>query len=1295
MTTAIRWLALITIVVLLAPPLLSAAEPAGPLYRREQNLQETLLAARQRYAAWLVEQPAARAGVEFSPWLATAALPPDEAQRYVRPTDPIDPGAKLADGRALWAPQNDMVDGKAVKFLSGSGGAVACLTRTVRAEQPTRLTIGIGGGDQLDVWLNGRPVTSACTHLVSGRYGCGYQVDGTRVDQVLMDLDLSAGENTLLVRLTLGQDPTFYFSPAPAPVPRIWEQVRRDFPADANPLLDLVHADWLATPGWFSAAGTHWEEQLLEQLAADGGGWGDALRAERNKLQQTQADRNDPRWLDLCVKAAVLATLCRDLDRLRSAVVELGRTGAAAYPAGELLERLAVFERELTALAAGRLDPADEPTRRLMDEMPAMRRRMLVDLNPLLRDSQIVFVKRYTYDSKHYYDDFQHISRWGGNLCVLSLADGQVRELVPELAGGVFDRFDLSFDAQRIAFGYRRPEREGFRLWEVGVDGSGLRQITHPPDDEPQRIERYGKTSTGDGFYGLLGYQFWTDDVHPCYLPDGGFCFASTRCERGVLCTPAHYLACTNLFRMNADGSEMRPISHGALSEFTPTMREDGRILYNRWEYVHKGIAAVQPLWTTRPDGSGSEEFYGANIANPGVFWQARQVPGHPHLAVCIGCGHEPLGIGQVLLLDLTKEKRTPEPMRSLTPHVKTQNLRGLFQLRNGVWREDIYGPFYSDPYPLSDKFFLVACNPDRRYNDPSAYGIYLLDAFGNRVPIYDDPEISCWQPVPLRPRPVPPILPAATPSPPDSSPLATVFLSDVYRGLDGVPPGTVKYLRILEQVPKPWAAEIDPCRGEDRSADGFGGHLVVSWNSHIWITVMHGIVPVEADGSAVFHVPAHRNLFFQALDRDLMAVQRMRTFVNFESGEQRSCIGCHEHRRQAPVSRQTLASALSPALPVAQPGETAPRPLDYPTDLQPIWDQHCVGCHDDSDPKTPLDLRGELTTLFNRSYEGLMQGQFVHRVQEWNGGSFAMQHAETVPPYAHGAHASPLVKLLRDGHHDVQLASEQWVKLVTWLDCGAPYYGSYYGRRHLRYQGQPDFRPVPTLDSACGIPPEYPELAPPEPLPARLLAWWPMTDSVPEAITDASGRDHHAKAVGAAPCDGPHGLAARRFDGRSYLECEGLGAHDAISIAMWIMADKLDNQWNPLLFCHEGQRGAVHFSLRSDGIPNVAINTGDWNWTHCRARDSLADGQWHHVVLVCDARPGGSVRFYVDGKNAGRERLSLGQQLDLYRFRIGGWNRWEKNPAQNFHGQIADVRIYSGMLTDDEAARLADGESK
>jgi hypothetical protein len=148
------------------------------------------------------------------------------------------------------------------------------------------------------------------------------------------------------------------------------------------------------------------------------------------------------------------------------------------------------------------------------------------------------------------------------------------------------------------------------------------------------------------------------------------------------------------------------------------------------------------------------------------------------------------------------------------------------------------------------------------------------------------------------------------------------------------------------------------------------------------------------------------------------------------------------------------------------------------------------------------------------------------------------------------------------------------------------------------------------------------------------------------------------------------------------------------VSIALWVKTERLGNRWNPLLFCDDGQAGAVHFSLLSDGSPNVAINTGESKWTHRQAQTPVGDGKWRHLVLVCDARIGGSVRFYVDGKPAGEQRLGLGRTLDLDGFRIGGWNRWENNPANNFHGEIDDVRIYGGMLTDDQAADLATGAS-
>jgi concanavalin A-like lectin/glucanase superfamily protein/hydrazine synthase alpha subunit-like protein len=1259
---------------------------APPMYERQPSLQQTLLATRYHYTTWLAEQPAARKLVELGPWSATPLLPAHELDETVQPGQQTKLDAKLADGRPLWTTP-ELPDATVARFLGGANDKAVYLTRTIDTKEPCRLTIGIGAGDRLDVWLADRKLASANTHLNVGRYGCSTRMDGTRVDQLIVDLPLQAGNNTLLVRITPGSESSFFFSITPNPVPRLWEQLRRDFPATENPLLDQVHADWFATQGWIAAKDSRFEQQFVEQAIADCGPVGSDLRKEFEQLQQQKLASSDKRWLDLCVRVSLLAKLHTDLTRLRAAVEELDLS-YTDYPSDQFRARLDDYEERLTK-EIPKLDPTNEPTRQLLAEMPRMQRRMLVDESPLLKNAKLLFVKRYTYNSKHYYDDFQHVSRWGGNLCELSLIDGTVREIAPELAGGVFDRYDLSFDAKRIVFGYRRPKHEGYRLYEIGVDGTGLRQITHPPENEEERIATYGKTSTGDGFYGLLGYRFWTDDVHPCYLPDGGLCFASTRSEHGVLCTPAHYLACTNLYRMEMDGTGLRPLSRGALSEFTPSVMEDGRILYNRWEYVYKGIGGVQPLWSMRPDGSGSEEFYGDNITHPGVLWQARQLPGQPGKAVAIGCGHEPFGIGQALLLDPGKSKRTPESMVSLTPNVKTRGLRGLYQERNGVLREDLFGPFYADPYPLSDKFFLVSCNPDQRYNDQDAYGIHLLDTFGNRVLIYDDPEMSCWLPMPLRPRKMPPVLPSQQPKQEEQPETATLFVGDIYRGLDGVEPGTVKYLRVMEQIPKPWSAEIDPLRGQDRAADGFGGHIAVSHNAHIWIAVLCGIVPVEEDGSACLEVPAGKNLFFQALDENYMQVQRMRTFINLEPGENRSCIGCHEHRTQAPPTRLVAAMHQAPAQLGPQPGEIAPRPLYYPTDVQPILDRHCVECHNGEDSKAEPDLRGEMTAMFNRSYENLMQTGQVNTVREWNGADHAMNNVEAVPPYGHGSHQSKLVQLLRDGHYDKKLSQEEWVKLATWIDCGAPFYGSYYGRRNLRYRGQPDFRPVPTVESACGIQPAYAKLAPPDPIPAELLAHWKLDEAPDGVALDTSAKGHEMKALGATRGEGHDGSGSLRFDGKAYLEAEGLGIHDAISIALWVKLDSSNHQWNPLLFGHEGQAGTVHFSLLPNGTPNVAVNTGDWNWTHCKAKTALAVGQWHHLVLVCDARFGGSAKFYVDGHLVGDDFLSLGLPLDLDRFRIGAWNRWENSPNNNLHGGIDNLRIYRGTLTEQEVVEL------
>jgi hypothetical protein len=824
----------------------------------------------------------------------------------------------------------------------------------------------------------------------------------------------------------------------------------------------------------------------------------------------------DKHWLAEQAPSGKLAKLAQQMDGLRSAVDFLGTQHPDDYPATALMNEIGQLRQSLEAASVEPRNQGPLTFDVLTDSLERLKRRVLVDENPLLRSGKIVFVKRHTYRTNWYYSEFMQAGPFGGNLCVLDLATGDVTELCPELEGGIFDRFDLSFDGRRVVFGYRPAPGKAFRLYEVGTDGTGLRQLTFDPPGEAERLASYGLDPTRNE---LGPYRGHTDDFHPCYLPDGGIVFASSRCERGVLCDAADNLSVNVLYRIDADGGNLTLLSENALSESTPSVMSDGRILYTRWEYVYKGVIAVQSLWAMRPDGSGSTEIYGNPHVYPPVLIHARAVPGHNDLFVATCTMHHPFAVGPILLVDISKDIRTHAPLTNLTPNVDVSyegsgtfgaggesfihfkdagwvvdNLDRRADFRtgqtaasgDGQWVRQNTGPLFCDPWPLSDRFFLVACNPDRPHNHPTAYGLWLIDAYGNRVRLYDDPDISCWQPIPLRPRPVPPAIPprkkgdgglfgtremGKDPRPLFVGAEATLLVADVYRGLEGIDRGEVKYLRILEQVPRPWTAKRfwpdDITNGQNAA---------ISLGAHIFVTILHGVVPVEEDGSAHFKVPAGRSVYFQAIDRNYMEIERMRTFVNLSPSESRSCIGCHQPRNEAPVRRVPLAMLRPPDRPGPQPGDAAvPRPLYYPSDVQPILDKHCIGCHGGSKPEANLALSGELTAFFNRSYEEIMRRNLIAYIQEFQGADPEAQkgNVRLLGPKALGSHASPLIRMLRQGHHDVNLTEPEWVRLITWVDANGPYYGSYFGRRNLIYRDRSDFRPVPTLETVRGRPPD------------------------------------------------------------------------------------------------------------------------------------------------------------------------------------------------------------------------------
>lgn len=714
---------------------------------------------------------------------------------------------------------------------------------------------------------------------------------------------------------------------------------------------------------------------------------------------------------------------------------------------------------------------------------------------------ELVFVKRNTFSSNHYYTEYIN-AKWmpGGTMCVLSLDTGAERDLVPEFSDGVFNRFDVSFDGQKIVFDYKKSKSDGYRIYEINADGTGLHQLTFPMADEDGFAAKYGGRC-----------QDHTDDMHPCYLPDGGIAFVSTRCRYGILCDTPDTFTTKVLHRMNGDGSHIRQLSNSSVSEAAPVLMPDGRILYHRWEYNDKSQASVKCLWAMRPDGTGSVEIYGNTVANISTLIYGRPIPDSKKI-VALGCSHccPNNALGTVVTIDTTQNIRTSNALSLVTRDVNAVLHNGFSFLVDGEWLHDERtgqpGRLFKDPYPISEDLFIVSQkNKGYKWDHPNAYDLYLLNGEGESTPLYLSKDISCWHPMALVPREIPPILSSSLNESLAKENKAHCVVTDVYIGMEGVPRGAIKYLRIMEQVPRPWSAHV-----------GWYGDAVNSSHtavglSGLGVKVQYGVVPVEADGSAYFEVPAERNIYFQALDENFMMVQTERTYGNYMPGETRSCLGCHETPDITPPhTSSAIPAALRRPASIAQPqpGDThAKKTIDFLAQVQPVFDRHCITCHNSNMAKGGLDLSPTPTTLFTTSYENLMGATFQPGItllgerlsaseafksthvteigQIQNGKVCGIQlhpdHDNSYKkPYYSGSNTAPIVAALSGGkilpnlpdqvdrlsriaaaHKTVHLSRAAFVTMVNWIDSFGQFYPSYWGVKNVAFNGLDGYRPT------------------------------------------------------------------------------------------------------------------------------------------------------------------------------------------------------------------------------------------
>jgi Hydrazine synthase alpha subunit middle domain len=750
------------------------------------------------------------------------------------------------------------------------------------------------------------------------------------------------------------------------------------------------------------------QKVYLKLVDQETGGWGhvtfDDFRpptAEETAAIRADAAKPPPSPFETASRESCLAKL----RSLRLAIDDLRETVGDGYTNWrDYLGRAAKLEAGIAATQ--RVSRTDIPER--VDSLA----REALAANPLVSGRPIIYVSREQYLRDHHNTEtmFENGAvhgpfRGGGALKKLDLATGNVVTLLDAPQGIVRDP-EVSFDGQRVIFSYRKDAADDYHIWEMNADGTGLRQITSGPN---------------------------VSDIDPVYLPDGDIVFASTR-DRKLCACNVHVQA--NLFRCEPDGSGLRQLGGNPLFEGHPWPMPDGRILYTRWEYVDKHFGPAQGLWTMNPDGTEQATYYHNNAWWPGAILDGHPVPDTDRVIATLSSCHAP-PFGEIAVIDRRLGFEGERPLVKTWPQVPVT--------RDGydhVWGLPLR---YEDPYPLSDTVFLCSRTVRRPVSDgvngTDQYGIYLIDLFGNEVLLHTDDQRSCFDPMPLAPRPRPPILPDRVAS---EGSTGLFFVYDIYvgTGMGAVPRGAARWLRVVESPPKRFISNGDWNNGARQAP-------AMNW-SDVGNKRIIGRVPIEPDGSAYFRAPANTFLFFQLLDDRGMMIHSMRSGTMVQPGETASCIGCHDERNTAvPVGSGPRALARPPSDP--EPWYGPPREFDYRAEVQPVFDRYCISCHDYGKPAGKvLNLSGDRTLIFSASYLELHRrsGTVFQLAKPDDPLPLikVVNHGppEVLPPYAWGSHRSKLIRTLLDGHYDVKLDAESLDRLVTWVDMNGVFYGSY-----------------------------------------------------------------------------------------------------------------------------------------------------------------------------------------------------------------------------------------------------------
>lgn len=603
--------------------------------------------------------------------------------------------------------------------------------------------------------------------------------------------------------------------------------------------------------------------------------------------------------------------------------------------------------------------------------------------------------------------------------------------LAGKMPVGAYQKPMLSYDAKRIVFAFAdhdKPAKKEYRrffLFEAAADGSSVRQLTGTASDKMETWENRETVMIEDG--------------DPCYLPNGEIVFVSTRSQNFGRCHGGRYAPALMLFKCDKDGGNIKQLSYGVENETTPSVLNDGRILFTRWEYVDRHEMQFHKLWWKRPDGSMISNFYGNDTIYPYMISEAKAIPNSLKV-LANGMGHHNNHAGSIIRIDPTVGENGTNAVTRITPEILYGESFETGYKTHGQ---------YNTPLPLTEHLFISTYSPVQVHKQgqlppASPYVVSLVDDLGGREIIYMDFSASAFSPQPLVPREPPAILPDQLPSTaktghyPKEPGIYMIQNVNLTRNDpdNQLADGQIKYLRFNQIYVKPITQRASISRDVPNGAP----------------KRILGIVPVEPDGSVSVRVPSGVPLQIQALDEHFTAVLTERSFHYLHPGERRGCVGCHEQPGTSLTPSQNLLTRPPREL-IPVPDQADGEGISFPKHVQPILDKHCIRCHglDNGKATAKLNLIPDPTvrSSFSKSYEALLAYTKTIGLKAKSGG----EKNSISRPLDYYTYGGTFLQKYKAAHQDkptpgLTISKDDFQHFINWLDVNAQYGGTFYQNR-------------------------------------------------------------------------------------------------------------------------------------------------------------------------------------------------------------------------------------------------------